>query len=124
MLKNDVERLIKLVTFKENLTEEELAVKLKKNKAYISQQRTRGEFTKSFIDDLVMQYGHHLKTEPRAPVDTSALIVSMAARQQVQSRYIAELVAITKEMTVTKVLTEMEQLEKEGAERLIKQLGS
>lgn len=122
---NEFDRLIELIKFKEGLTEEDIALSVRVNSNYISQMRSKGKVTESFMRKLRLKYGDLIDSVEKAEVSMEsrdAIILTMAARQQVQSRYIAEIYAKTAGMSVTKVLTEMEQLEREGAEHLIKGL--
>ena len=125
MLNEKVESLIKLIGFKENLTEEQIAARMKLNKAYISQQRSRGAFTVSFLKKLQMEFGDVIKNQPAIGVSQEikeGVILTIAAKQQVQSRYLAEIYAKIHLMSVTGVLSEMERLEKESVEHLLKTL--
>lgn len=120
------EDLIRLVMFKKNLTEEELAVSLEVNPAYIAQMRTRGNFTDKFMKKLVKHYANVINSDTGKVItmeEKDAIIAGIAARQQVHGRYIAEIYAKGHNVSVTKVLHEMEQLEREKTELLLRSIG-
>jgi transcriptional regulator with XRE-family HTH domain len=54
---DELNRLIDSIKRKENLTEEQIAQRLKYNEGYISQVRSRGKVSPKFIDNLKREFG-------------------------------------------------------------------
>lgn len=76
-LNEKAETLIKLIGFKENLTEEAIATRLKRNKAYISQQRSRGKFTAKFFRQMQMEFHYIIINESTRVVNSEGLVFYM-----------------------------------------------
>jgi hypothetical protein len=123
MYKNETEKLIALVKYKENVSEESIMEEIGYNKSYISQVRSRGNYPKKLLDKLKERYKDITEDKVSiSPILIESVMVGIASRQQVQGMYIAELYANMKGVTVAKVLQEMVQLEQEKAELLLKSL--
>jgi hypothetical protein len=123
MYKNETEKLIALVKYKENVSEESIMEEIGYNKSYISQVRSRGNYPKKLLDKLKERYKDITEDKVSiSPILIESVMVGIASRQQVQGMFIAELYASMKGITVAKVLQQMEQLEQEKAEHLLKSL--
>lgn len=129
MTKDQVESLIALIIFKRkeqlkrSYSEKDLCIELELNEDYISQQRTRGRFTESFVSKMKSTFSDIIKNQEKVELksgDLETVIYSMAARQKVHGHFLAEIFASEKGVSVAKVLIEMEQLEKETATLMLK----
>lgn len=123
---SEFDALIELIKFKKGVTEKDIAIKIGRNETYISQVRAKESIPPTTVDLLKLHYGDVVNGEVKAevaPEKRHAMIIGMAARQQVQGRYIAEIYAKTYGVSVSKVLHEMEKQEQEKAEFLLKSFG-
>lgn len=118
--------LIELIKFKKTINEKEIAAAIGRNETYISQLRNKQTIPQTAVDLLNLKFADVISNEVKAeisPEKQRAMLVGMAARQRVHGRYIAEIYAKSSGSSVTKVLSEMEQLERENEELLLKKLG-
>ena len=122
---DEVNDAIDLITTKTGVKEYQICEALGYTKAYISQMRDKGSFTPDFVKKLKHHYASVLRDEPVkvVPVEVEKLIVMMAAKQDVHAHYVGELFAKAHNRSVTAVLNEMQQSEREAIANLLKTFG-
>ena len=114
----DMEEYISLVKHKTKKTEAEILMDMgSTNVDYISQQRSKGRFTPSFIAQFKEKYAEIINNEVKKEVgseDIELVIHAIYHRQKVHGYYLAELYAHQKGVSVARALAEMEQYEQEN----------
>lgn len=128
---NEFNALIKLIVFKTGLKESDIAKKMKRNITFLSQVRNTAKeeglpVPEKTVDLIKTHFSKYLESkdslEPTPQMERT-MIAGIAARQIVHGRYIAEIYAKSSGMSVTKVLSEMENLELEKVEHLLRKSG-
>ena len=118
----EFEELISIVKFKTGKTDAEIATELGYGDNYISIVRARGvpskfiERIKDKYKDVIKSAGIKVVKHPTKSIMDA--LQAILARQSVQSKYLAELVAKDQGRPVIDVLNAMDQEEEENLKRL------